>query len=75
MNKLILMLLLLLAVCLPSCDKDFWQSCDPGDMRCKDNVSQMCNSNKDWEDYQNCGSIGETCTSSCSGYSDITCCH
>jgi hypothetical protein len=43
-------------------------------MRCESNVSQMCNSDSKWENYQDCGSIGETCTSSCSGYSGITCC-
>lgn len=74
MNKLIAMLLL--SICLCSCGDDgiFGSSCDPGDMRCHDNVSQMCNSDSRWEDYRNCGSIGESCTSSCSGYSGITCC-
>jgi hypothetical protein len=73
MNKMIAVLLLF--ICLCSCGKDgIFDSCNPGDMRCESNVSQMCNSDSKWENYQDCGSIGETCTSSCSGYSGITCC-
>ena len=69
--------LLLALTLLPGCGEDFWNPCSAGDMRCDGSVAQMCNEHESWEDYQNCGSIGETCYTSashCGGYVDIACC-
>lgn len=52
--------------------------CKAGSMRCSGNTAQMCNSDQDWEDYQNCSAIGERCSTSeyaCSGYSGLACCY
>jgi hypothetical protein len=66
-----------LSLALPSCNSGFFDSCNAGDMRCHGNTAQMCNAYDSWEDWQNCGSIGETCStapSQCGGYSGIACC-
>lgn len=49
-----------------------------GDFRCSGNVVQLCNADERWEDYQNCGAIGEQCStrpSDCSGFTGIACCN
>ena len=51
--------------------------CSAGDMRCHGNTAQMCGVTNGWEDWQSCGSIGESCSTSpsaCSGFSGIACC-
>jgi hypothetical protein len=52
--------------------------CSPGDMRCDGSSAQMCDENNTWETYQDCGSIGEQCStapSACSGYTGLACCY
>jgi len=69
-------LLLILLLCL-GCGDDWLVVCSAGDMRCEGNVAQMCNADEDWENWQNCGSVGEICytsSSHCSGYVGIACC-
>ncbi len=52
--------------------------CHAGDMRCSGNMAQMCNIDEHWESWQDCGSIGERCSTApanCSGYTGIACCY
>jgi len=58
-----------LTLSLQSCSE-----CTAGDMRCSGGASQMCNTNEEWEDYQDCAENRQTCSESCSGYEGITCC-
>ncbi len=44
--------------------------------RCAHNTMQLCNASGDWELYQDCGSVGETCTNipaNCGGYAGPCC--
>lgn len=66
----ILGLVLLLASCDAVCNK-------AGDMRCKDNVSQLCNEDGYWEDFRDCASVGMNCytePSVCAGFVGVACC-
>jgi hypothetical protein len=50
--------------------------CDAGNWRCSGNTAQLCNSDEEWENYQNCSAVNQQCTTSssrCSGFS-IACC-
>lgn len=61
-----------------NCHHGIFSSCSAGDFRCSGNVSQICNADESWENYQNCGSIGERCSTApanCGGYSGIACCY
>lgn len=43
---------------------------------CKNNAMFICNAEGDWELFQDCGSIGETCTNvpaNCGGYAGPCC--
>jgi hypothetical protein len=43
-----------------------------GDLRCDENVLQICNSDKEWEDYNACYEYGQICTEECGYY--MACC-
>lgn len=52
-------------------------TCYSGEMRCRDNNSQMCNADGIWMTWQNCGALGQTCydtSTKCDGNIGITCC-
>lgn len=59
------------------CGCDSEPECDAGEMRCLGSMSQMCSASEEWEDYQNCASIGDSCymtPAQCSGIVGIACC-
>ena len=69
-------LLLLALAAAVGCDS--LSGCNAGDMRCHNNIAQMCSANSSWEDYQNCSSVGQTCgegPGACSGYTGLACCN
>ena len=50
--------------------------CGAGNMRCDGNRAQICSANGDWEQWQDCSVVGESCgygPCACSGY-DGSCC-
>lgn len=51
--------------------------CEAGEMQCSGGKAEMCSASGSWTTWQDCGSIGKTCTTnpgSCSGYTGIACC-
>lgn len=75
-----ILIAILIVACLFSCD---WLDPDPecpavGEWRCNGTVAQICNSDQEWENYQDCGAISESCSMAagdCGGYANIACCY
>ncbi len=71
-------ILILLALAIAACGGNGLGGgdCDAGNWRCNANTVQLCNADEEWENYQNCNAVDQTCTtlsSRCSGFS-IACC-
>lgn len=74
-TKIVIALFVIAIICGSGCDS--LSGCGAGEMRCHNNAAQMCNANGEWENWQNCSSIGETCGNGegyCYGY-DVACCY
>ena len=51
---------------------------EPGDMQCQGSRAMMCGAYNSWEVFQDCGSIGMSCSTApgaCGGYAGIACCY
>lgn len=73
-------IILLLVLTIASCGKDgiFSSGCgEVAEWRCNNNRVQICGASDDWETFQDCSAIGETCkpafSTACGGF-EFPCC-